>query len=155
MLAHNSFKITDDYVELSLTPTGAAKVDGSAVVQPVSAASLPLPTGAATEVTLAEVRDAVLALSSPVAANCNITSVNRINASTTFLVANPSRKGATIWNDASANLFVKFGTGASDTSFTVRLSSNSYYEVPFGYTGMITGIWATAGAGAARISELS
>ena len=31
-------------------------VDGSAVTQPVSAASLPLPTGAATEVTLTEAR---------------------------------------------------------------------------------------------------
>lgn len=32
---------------------GAAKVDGSAVTQPISAVSLPLPTGAATEATLA------------------------------------------------------------------------------------------------------
>lgn len=33
---------------LSLTLTGALRVDGSAVTQPVSAASLPLPTGAST-----------------------------------------------------------------------------------------------------------
>lgn len=34
--------------ELTVTAAGAAKVDGSDVTQPVSAASLPLPTGAAT-----------------------------------------------------------------------------------------------------------
>jgi hypothetical protein len=41
---------TDD--RLSISAAGAAKVDGSAVTQPVSAASLPLPAGAATEATL-------------------------------------------------------------------------------------------------------
>lgn len=38
----------------AVSATNALKVDGSAVTQPVSAAALPLPTGAATEVTLAK-----------------------------------------------------------------------------------------------------
>lgn len=38
---------------LSLTTAGALRVDGSGVTQPISVASLPLPTGAATEATLA------------------------------------------------------------------------------------------------------
>jgi hypothetical protein len=37
---------------LSLTTTGLLRIDGSGVTQPISAASLPLPTGAATETTL-------------------------------------------------------------------------------------------------------
>lgn len=37
---------------LSLSTTGALRVDNSGVTQPISAASLPLPTGAATEATL-------------------------------------------------------------------------------------------------------
>lgn len=37
----------------SVTAAGRLEVDGSGVTQPISAASLPLPTGAATEVTLA------------------------------------------------------------------------------------------------------
>lgn len=37
---------------LSLTTVGALRVDGSAVTQPISVVSLPLPTGAATETTL-------------------------------------------------------------------------------------------------------
>lgn len=40
---------------MTVTAANAAKVDGSAVTQPISAASLPLPAGAATEATLTSV----------------------------------------------------------------------------------------------------
>ncbi|HUU35440.1 MAG TPA: hypothetical protein VMW48_15350, partial [Vicinamibacterales bacterium] len=46
-------RITDGTDEALVSGAGALHVDGSAVTQPVSAASLPLPTGAATEATLA------------------------------------------------------------------------------------------------------
>lgn len=49
----NENLITDGVETLLITAAGAATVDGSAVTQPVSAVSLPLPTGAATEATLA------------------------------------------------------------------------------------------------------
>lgn len=39
---------------LSLTLTGLLRIDGSGVTQPISASTLPLPTGAATEATLAK-----------------------------------------------------------------------------------------------------
>ena len=42
-----------DYAPLQLNASGDVRVDGSAVTQPVSAASLPLPSGASTEATLA------------------------------------------------------------------------------------------------------
>jgi hypothetical protein len=71
-----------------------------------------------------------------------------------LLVANAARLGATIYNDGTANLFVKLGTTASTTSFTVRVLSQGYYEVPFGYTGAIDGIWSVAN-GSARITELT
>jgi hypothetical protein len=89
------------------------------------------------------------------ASSSSVTSVARSNASQTFLLANTSRKGATLYNDSGAFLYVKFGITASDTDFTVRLASQSYYEVPFSYTGRIDGIWASNGAGDARITELS
>ena len=41
--------------EVDVTASNALKVDGSAVTQPVSAAALPLPTGAATQATLAAI----------------------------------------------------------------------------------------------------
>lgn len=79
--------------------------------------------------------------------------------SVTLLAANTARIGATITNDSSALLYIKFGTTASTTSYTVVLAGAasapfSYYEVPAGYTGRIDGIWASA-AGNARVTELT
>lgn len=56
----------------SALATDRLKVDGSGVTQPVSAASLPLPTGAATEATLLDIQTAVegtLAVTGTVTAN--------------------------------------------------------------------------------------
>jgi hypothetical protein len=60
----------------------------------------------------------------------------------TLLAANPSRVGATIFNDAVNELRIDFDpTVAAPTA--VGISSGAYYEVPFGYTGIITGKWVT------------
>lgn len=83
------------------------------------------------------------------------TSVNDTATSTTLLAANANRLGATIHNDSTAALYVKLGTTASATDFTVKMAADSYYEVPFGYTGRIDGIWASDASGAARITELT
>lgn len=52
-LGAQTTKINDGTNTAAVTAASALKVDGSAVTQPVSAVSLPLPTGAATEATLA------------------------------------------------------------------------------------------------------
>lgn len=86
-----------------------------------------------------------------------ISAVTSVAASTTFvalLAANAARLGAAIHNDSTAVLYVKLGAAASATSFTVKMAADSYYEVPFAYTGVIDGVWASA-AGAARVTELS
>lgn len=81
------------------------------------------------------------------------TTVAASATSVTLLSANANRLGATIYNDSAfANLFVKLGATASTTSFAVRLTPNGYYEVPYGYTGIIDGIWSVA-SGNARIVE--
>ena len=49
---------------------------------------------------------------------------------------------------------MKLGATASATSFTAKLSPDGYYEVPFNYTGIIDGLWASA-TGNARITELT
>lgn len=83
------------------------------------------------------------------------TSVAASASNTTLLSANSNRLGATIFNDSTiANLFVKLGSTASLTSFTVRITPYSYYEVPFNYTGIIAGIWNVA-IGDVRITEFS
>jgi len=88
---------------------------------------------------------------------CGTTSCTNVSgsaSSVTLLAANSSRKGATITNDSVAVLYLKLGTTASITSFTIALNRYDYYELPFGYTGRIDGIWSAA-TGVARITELT
>lgn len=78
--------------------------------------------------------------------------------SVTLLSANTSRKGAIVFNDSNAVLYIKLGTTASATSYTVQVASMGYYELPqagpYCYTGRIDGIWASAN-GNARVTELT
>lgn len=83
-----------------------------------------------------------------------LSNVSGSATSVTLLASNTSRKGVTIYNDSSAILYVKFGASASTTSFTIKMAADTYYEVPFGYTGIIAGIWASA-TGSARVTEMT
>lgn len=74
-------------------------------------------------------------------------------ASTTLIAANTSRAGASVFNNSSADLYLKMGTAAGATSFTAILGGSAYWETPFGYKGIITGAWASA-AGSAHVSEV-
>jgi hypothetical protein len=72
----------------------------------------------------------------------------------TIATASTGRLGCTIFNSGPGNLHVILGTATASTSiFSVRLSSGDYYEVPFNYTGLIGGIFATAGT--AEVTTLS
>jgi hypothetical protein len=72
----------------------------------------------------------------------------------TIATESTGRLGCTIFNSGPGNLHVMLGTATASTSaFTVRLSAGDYYEVPFNYTGLIGGIFATAGT--AEVTELS
>lgn len=85
-----------------------------------------------------------------------ITGVNSGVASGTLLTANTARRGAIITNtDANALLVNLAGGTASASSYSVRLAQNATYEVPYGYTGLITGIWEADGAGAALVTEFT
>jgi hypothetical protein len=83
--------------------------------------------------------------------------VTPITASTavgTLLATNPNRKGAAIHNDSSSILYLKLGTGAAANSYTRKMFADEYMEIPFSYTGIITGVWATA-TGTAYVTEIS
>lgn len=72
-----------------------------------------------------------------------------------LLASNPTRLGATIYNESSSGfLYIKLGATSSASSYTVRLLPLDYYEVPFGYTGQIDAIWTSAN-GTARVDELT
>ncbi len=83
------------------------------------------------------------------------TSVASSASSVTLLAANANRKDASVYNDSTANLYIALGTvAASAANFTVLVASGGFYEVAYGYTGQIVGIWASAN-GNARVTELT
>jgi hypothetical protein len=73
-------------------------------------------------------------------------------ASQTIIASNASRKGSTVYNDSGVVCYVKLGATASSTSFTVKMVDQSYYEVPFKYTGVIDALWAS---GSVRVVEFT
>lgn len=88
------------------------------------------------------------------AATGTLTNVASSATSVVILASNANRKAATVYNDSTQILYLKFGTTASTTSFTAPLAAATYYEVPGGYTGEIDGIWASAN-GNARVTEIT
>lgn len=86
----------------------------------------------------------------------NVTNVNASTSAVPLFAQNTGAKQRIIVNDsASAKLYVKFGTGASITSFTVLVPAGGYYEFPSTngtYAGPVEGIWDAA-VGTARLTE--
>lgn len=71
----------------------------------------------------------------------------------TLFAADGTASARTIFNDSTAVLYVKFGTTASTTSYTVQIAASGYYEFPQPlYAGQVDGIWASAN-GNARTSR--
>jgi hypothetical protein len=91
-----------------------------------------------------------------VSSSCSSASVTTVAASVAsvqLLASNAARCGALFVNDSAQIAYLKFGTGASNGSYSVRMTSLAYYELPFGYTGVIHASWASA-SGTMQITEL-
>ena len=74
----------------------------------------------------------------------------------TILVANTARYGASVFNDDANVLYLLLGAGTvSATVYTVQIPANGYYEVPYGFTGILTGLWSADGSGSARVTEFT
>ena len=72
----------------------------------------------------------------------------------TIATASTGRLGCQVFNEGAGNLHITLGTATTSTSsYTVRLASGDYFEVPSNYTGLIGGIFATAGT--ARVTQVS
>lgn len=105
--------------------TGALKVAGSLAVAP-STASTPVTT-----------------------------SVAHTASNATYLAANSSRLGASLYNDSSTtDVYLKLGATATVSSFTIRMAPGGYYEVPFNYVGIIDGI-SSAASGNMRVTQVT
>lgn len=85
-----------------------------------------------------------------------LTNVTSSAASLQLLTSTAGRKGAYFYNDTDKKCYLKLGTTASATSFTVLIAPAGFYELPIPcYTGRIDGIWEAGPTGDIRITELT
>lgn len=76
-------------------------------------------------------------------------------SSAQLLAANAVRRGLLVTNTDKNRVYLKYGTTASQTSFTVVIPQDGYWEMPEPiYTGRIDAIWSGNGSGSAYYTEL-
>lgn len=125
-------RISDGTDSVLVTAAGALVVDGSGVTQPVSGTVTANPTFPAT---------------------ATLANVTGNGTSQTIQAANTNRRNLMVFNDSGVVAYVKLGSAASSTSFTVKLQDQDFYELPQPiYTGIVTANWAS---GALRITEVA
>lgn len=92
----------------------------------------------------------------PATSNATLSSVNAATNSTALLAANPSRKGAYIYNNGNANMYLAYGATASLTSFSVKIATGGFFELPTTpvWQGALSAIWDAA-SGVAQITEVA
>lgn len=89
------------------------------------------------------------------AASSAVTSVAQATSNTVILSSNATRVFASIYNNSGQKMFIKLGTTASNSSYSIQLMPNSYWEVPNDWTGEIDAVWSGAGGGNALVTELT
>jgi hypothetical protein len=98
------------------------------------------------------------------AANSVVARIKAATETKTLKSPRNERIGLSIYNDSTADLYVKLGAGASTSSFTVIVPAAGFYEVSVGdvdddgeptgcYSGIITGVWASVN-GYALVTEV-
>jgi hypothetical protein len=103
----------------------------------------------------AQLRASAVPVVPPTPSTSTLTNVTASVTSGTLLAANAARRGATVWNDSTSILYVRLGAGtAAATAATVKLVADAYYELPYGFTGAVVGVWVSA-VGSARVTEVS
>jgi hypothetical protein len=162
--------IAGNLAALTVTTAGRLIIDGSQVTQPVNGT---VTSNQGTPNTLAnawpvEITDGTNVLgttSHPVvvsgvvitnkATTSTVTSVAQATSNTVLLASNANRILASIYNNSGQKMYIKMGTTASTSSFSIQLMPNSYWEVPQDYIGEIDAIWSGPGSGAALVTELT
>ena len=88
--------------------------------------------------------------------NTTVTGFGASSTVATVLPANALRCGATFFMDGNSRAFIKLGTGASTTDFSVEVRNNGYFELPGNYTGVVTVVFNNNNAGnVLRITEIT
>jgi hypothetical protein len=169
----------------SLTTAGALRVDGSGSTQPVSGTvtSNQGTAGTAAQGWFSKITDGtntaavkaastaavatdpalVVAISpnNPITTTTNkaatsaVTSVAGATSNTVVLASNANRIAATVYNNTSKNMYLKMGTTASTSSFSILLMKGAYWEVINDYTGEIDAVWDSGVSGNVLVTELT
>lgn len=105
-------------------------------------------------VTICPGNDPIVVVIQQTPVNAISSSVPASTSSVVLLPANPNRRGAIFFNESTGNAFLKLGPTASITSYAVRISSQTYFELLVPYVGTIDAIWSNTN-GAMRITEFS
>lgn len=93
-----------------------------------------------------------LPISQTTAAISTLANVSGSASSVTLVASNTDRRKVIMYNDSTADCYVKYGTTASATSFTWLMAAGSHIEEDC-YNGIITGIWTSA-TGSMRVTEV-
>ena len=83
--------------------------------------------------------------------------VSDLDTAQTLIAANQSRRGLVIFNDSSVILYVSLDGTATTSNFAYKVNPSATLEL-YGeknFRGSISGIWASDGSGAARITEFT
>lgn len=83
-----------------------------------------------------------------------ITAANAATTSYTILSTNPNRRGALFFKEGTNTCYLKFGSTATTSSYSIRLGSDDFYEMPQQYTGQVDIIFnTTASSNTLRVTE--
>lgn len=83
-----------------------------------------------------------------------ITSINSLTTNQIAVLANPNRKGLVLFKSGTGTAYVKLGALATVNDYTVQMTNNTVYELPFPcYTGRIDIIFSNT-SGTLKITEL-
>lgn len=153
---------TDSFVQGSTTfvmPFTALAIssDGGVTYTPVGEGGLALPIDitkiGGTSFTLGPVGlSSSISTIVPRASTRTVTSVTASLTSVQVLAANSNRLGASIYNDSTAYMYLKAGTGASSSSKTLTLAPKTFYELLPCDNLEYTAAWSSA-TGSADITE--
>ena len=86
------------------------------------------------------------ASSSPISVPSTLTSVE-------LLAADPTRVEAIIHNDSTEKLYVKFGAGATTSSYTIMLDADESLIIDR-YVGVVHGVWGVVN-GSAKVTDVT
>jgi hypothetical protein len=124
--------VTAQTSPISLTPAGAVRTDGSATTQPISAASLPLPAGAATAAGVAAINTTLgtpmQATGGTVGIAAGTNAIGSIIGRTTMVTVTPavtSNGAYAAGNEIGGVLTFAIGGAGSGTLMSMRVTSRS------------------------------